>query len=192
MSRMTAFLRFPRAAAWPSCSCTSTYTKTATCKTVATSGLRNRLLKTRWFVDDEGLRLCTITRWLPCVFFLFWTMDHRTRLVLSFDSNFRRGLPFPGKMSQARTKFPGSLTCWRRSIRWSSHVMPGDTEHRAKMTTTLTRIWLKLASYQPYKHLAKWKVVFWQTPEFFKAVCGGFPSLNEQMSGQKHVFSLNV
>ena len=36
----------------------------------------------------------------------------------------------------------------------------GDTEQRAKMTTILTRIWLKLASYQPYKHLAKWKVVF--------------------------------
>ena len=27
---------------------------------VATSGLGNRLLKTRWFVDDEGLRFRTI------------------------------------------------------------------------------------------------------------------------------------
>ena len=26
----------------------------------------------------------------------------------------------------------------------------------------------------------------------FKAVCGGFPSLNEQMSGPKQVFTLNV
>ena len=38
-------------------------------------------------------------------------------LLLSFDSNFRRGLPFPGKMSRARTKFPGPLTCRRRRIR---------------------------------------------------------------------------
>ena len=88
---------------------------------------------------------------------LWWA---RIPEVLSFDSNFRRGIPFPGKMSRARTKFPGSLTCRRRRIRRSSHVMRGDTEQRAKMTTTLTRIWLKLASYQPYKHLAKWKVVF--------------------------------
>ena len=56
--------------------------ETAKCETVATSGLGNRLLKTCWFVDDEGLSLHTITRWLPCFFFfLFWTMDRRTRLV---------------------------------------------------------------------------------------------------------------
>ena len=41
----------------------------------------NRLLKTHWFEDDEGLRLRTIRRWLRCVFFSIWTMDHRTRLV---------------------------------------------------------------------------------------------------------------
>ena len=83
MSRMTAFLRFPRAAAWPSYSCTLTYTITAKCNTVVTSGLENRLLKTPWFVNDEGLRLRTIRRWLRCVccfFFSIWTMDHRTRL----------------------------------------------------------------------------------------------------------------
>ena len=75
MSRMTAFLRFPRAAAWPSCSCTSASAKTAKCETVATSGLGNRLLKTRWFVDDEGLSLRTITHWLPC-FVFFSLLDH--------------------------------------------------------------------------------------------------------------------
>ena len=80
MSRMTAFLRFPRAAAWPSCSCTSASAKTAKCETVATSGLGNRLLKTRWFVDDEGLSLRTITHWLPCFVFFFsfgpWIAAH--------------------------------------------------------------------------------------------------------------------
>ena len=101
-------------AAWPSCSCTSTSTKTAKCETVATSGLGNRLLKTRWFVDNEGLSLRTITRWLPCVLFSSWTMDHRTQLVpiamaidgpsaldlanarkSSFHSGFRRTVIFP-------------------------------------------------------------------------------------------------
>ena len=81
MSRMTAFLRFPRAAAWPSYSCTFTCTITAKCKTVVTLGLENRLLKTPWYVDDEGLRLRTIRRWLRCVFFSIWTMVQRTRLV---------------------------------------------------------------------------------------------------------------
>ena len=79
MSRMTAFLRFPRAAAWPSYSCTFTCTITAKCKTVVTSGLENRLLKTPWYVDDEGLRLHTIRRWLRCVFFFLfgrWTTAH--------------------------------------------------------------------------------------------------------------------
>ena len=78
MSRTTAFLRFPRAAAWPSYSCTSTYRGTEKCKAVATSGLGNRLLKTRWFVNDEGLRLRAIRRWLPCAFFLFrrWITEH--------------------------------------------------------------------------------------------------------------------
>ena len=57
-------------------SCTSTSTKTAKCETVATSGLGNRLLKTRWFVDDEGLSLRTITRWLPCFFLFFFFLDH--------------------------------------------------------------------------------------------------------------------
>ena len=71
MSRMTAFLRCLHAAAWPTCSCTSTYMKTAKCKTVAIFGLGNRFCKTRWFIDDEGLRLRTITCWLPCVFFSF-------------------------------------------------------------------------------------------------------------------------
>ena len=37
MLRMTAFLRFPRAAAWPSCSCTSTSTQTAKCRAFAQS-----------------------------------------------------------------------------------------------------------------------------------------------------------
>ena len=37
MSRMTAFLRCPRSAAWPTCYCTATYTKRAKCKTVETS-----------------------------------------------------------------------------------------------------------------------------------------------------------
>ena len=55
--------------------------KQRSAKTVATSGLGNRLLKTRWFVDDEGLSLRKVTRWLPCVLFFFWTMNHRTRLV---------------------------------------------------------------------------------------------------------------
>ena len=54
--------------------CTSTSTKTAKCETVATSGLGNRLLKTRWFLDDERSTLRTITRWLPCVFFSL--LDH--------------------------------------------------------------------------------------------------------------------
>ena len=36
-------------------------------------GSRNRLLKARWFVDDAGLSLRTITRWLPCVSF---SLDH--------------------------------------------------------------------------------------------------------------------
>ena len=49
MSRMTAFLRCHRAAVWPTCSCTSTYTKTEKCKTVATSGLGNRFFKIHWF-----------------------------------------------------------------------------------------------------------------------------------------------
>ena len=47
------FFAFSRAAASPSCSCTSTSTKTASCETVATSSLGNRLLKTRWFVDNN-------------------------------------------------------------------------------------------------------------------------------------------
>ena len=79
MSRMTAFLRCLRAAAWPSCSCTSTSTKTAKCETVATSGLGNGLLKTRLFVDDERSSLRTITRWLPRVFFYSsgqWIIAH--------------------------------------------------------------------------------------------------------------------
>ena len=75
MSRMTAFLRFPRAAAWPSYSCTLACTITAKCKTVVTSGLENRLLKTTWFADDEGMRLRTIRRWLRCVFFFFYLDD---------------------------------------------------------------------------------------------------------------------
>ena len=74
MSRMTAFLCLTCAAVWPSCSCTSTSTKTAKCETVATSGLGNRLLKPRWFVGDEGLNLRTITRWLTYVFFS--VLDH--------------------------------------------------------------------------------------------------------------------
>ena len=49
VSRMTAFLRCPRSASWPTCYCTATYRKTANGKTVETSGLGNRLLKTRWF-----------------------------------------------------------------------------------------------------------------------------------------------
>ena len=83
MSRMNAFLRFPRAAAWPSCSCTFTCTITAKCKKVVTSGLENRLLKTPWFVDDEGLRLRHDQTLASLCFFFFsiWTMDHRTRLV---------------------------------------------------------------------------------------------------------------
>ena len=73
---------FAVSALQPDCpAATSTSTKTAKCDTVTTSGLGNRLLKTRWFVDDEWFSLLTITRWLPCVFFFFWTMDHRTRLV---------------------------------------------------------------------------------------------------------------
>ena len=76
MSRMTAFLRCPRAAAWPSCSCTSTSMKIAKCETVATSRLGNRLLKTRWFVDCANHTLISL-----CFFSLFRTMDHRTRLV---------------------------------------------------------------------------------------------------------------
>ena len=74
------FFAFPTLQAWPSCSCTSASAKTAKCETVATSGLGNRLLKTRWFVDDEGLSLRTITRWLPCFFFFFsfgpWIAAH--------------------------------------------------------------------------------------------------------------------
>ena len=49
MSRMTAFLRRLRAAAWPTGSCTSTYTEQRSAKTVTTSGLGNRFFKTRWF-----------------------------------------------------------------------------------------------------------------------------------------------
>ena len=49
MSRMTAFLCRPCAAAWPTCRCTSTSTDTAKCKMVATPGLGNRCFKTRWF-----------------------------------------------------------------------------------------------------------------------------------------------
>ena len=52
------------------------------CKTVATSGLRNRLLKLAGFVNDEGFILRAIPLSLHCVFFfLFWTMNHRKRLV---------------------------------------------------------------------------------------------------------------
>ena len=61
----------PGAAAWPTCSCASTYKKTVNCKTVATSGLRNRLLKLADFVNDKGLILRAITLWLHCVFFSF-------------------------------------------------------------------------------------------------------------------------
>ena len=69
-------LFFAFTALHPDCSAAaSTSTKTAKCETVATSGLGNRLLKTRWFVDDEGLSLLTITRWLPSVFF-FSLLDH--------------------------------------------------------------------------------------------------------------------
>ena len=62
----------------PAASCTTTSAETAKCETVATSGLGKRLLKTRWFVDDEGLSLRTITRRLPCVFFSFgpWIAAH--------------------------------------------------------------------------------------------------------------------
>ena len=81
MSRMTAFLRFPRAAACPSYSCRFTCTITAKYKTVVTSGLENRLLKTPWFEDDEGLRLRTIRRWLRCVFFFLFG-----RLITAHDS----------------------------------------------------------------------------------------------------------
>ena len=49
--------------------------KQRSAKRVARSGLGNRLLKTRCFVDDEGLSLRTITRWLPCFFFLS-LLDH--------------------------------------------------------------------------------------------------------------------
>ena len=61
----------PRAAAWPTCSCASTYKKTVKCKTVATLVLRNRLLKLADFVNDAGLILRAITLWLHCVFFSF-------------------------------------------------------------------------------------------------------------------------
>ena len=36
----------------------------------------------------------------------------------------------------------------------------------------MTRIWLKLASYQPKKHFAESKAVFLATPENFKVVGG--------------------
>ena len=67
----------PRAAAWPTCSCASTYKKTVKCKTVVTLGLRNRLLKLADFVNDEGLGLIlrAITLWLHCVFSL---LDHES------------------------------------------------------------------------------------------------------------------
>ena len=74
MSRMTAFLRSPALHPDRPAACTSTYTTTAKCETVATLGIGNRFLKTRWFVDDEGLRLLSITRWFPCVFFSL--LDH--------------------------------------------------------------------------------------------------------------------
>ena len=64
--------------------CTATYRKTANSKTVETSGLGNRLLKTRWF---PRWFLLTIkgnhSRLTSSGFSLFWTMDHRKRLVLN-------------------------------------------------------------------------------------------------------------
>ena len=68
----------PRAAAWPTCSCASTHKKTVKCKTIATLGLRNRLLKLADFVNDEGLGLIlrAITLWLHSVFFSL--LDHES------------------------------------------------------------------------------------------------------------------
>ena len=80
MSRMTAFHSSPRAAAWPTCSCISTYMKTAKCKTVAISGLGKRFFKTRWFCGwwmVETSRNHTLTS--VFFFFLFSTMDYRKR-----------------------------------------------------------------------------------------------------------------
>ena len=45
------------------------------------------------------------------------------------------------------------------------------------VSNTLTRVWLKLACYQPTKHFAEKKAVFLATPENLKVVGGGFPAL---------------
>ena len=81
--RMTVFLRCPRSAASPTCYFTATFRKTANSKTVEISGLGNRLLKTRWFPRWFLWTTKGNHRLTSSGFCLFWTMDHRKRLVLN-------------------------------------------------------------------------------------------------------------
>ena len=56
------------------------------------------------------------------------------------------------------------------------------------VSNTLTRIWLKLACHQPKKRFAEKKAVFLATPENFKEVGGGFPTLIGQNVRKTCVF----
>ena len=66
-----------------SCRGTSTYTKTATGKTVATSSFGNNLLKTRWFCRRWRVETSLNHTLTSLCFFLFWPMDYCERLVPS-------------------------------------------------------------------------------------------------------------
>ena len=109
MSRMTAFISLSLRCSLTDLQLYIHEHETAKCKTVATSTLGNTYFKTRWFCGwwrVETLHNHTLT---SLCFFLFWTMDHRKRLVpiaatidgpsalylanaqkWSFHSNFRR------------------------------------------------------------------------------------------------------
>ena len=75
------FFCSPRVAGWPTCRCTSADATTAKCETVATSGLWNKLRKSRPFCGLWRVVTSLYHTLTSLCFFSLWSVHQRKRLV---------------------------------------------------------------------------------------------------------------